>query len=298
MADAYTGMAHADVVRALAALAHDARLAVFKLLVQAGPDGLAAGVLAEQLAIAPSALSFHLKELTHAGLLVQRPDGRRLMYSASFATMRQLIAHLTENCCQGAPCAVEVPASVCCTDPTPQQPSLQPADRGFPMSTHKVYNVLFLCTGNSARSVLAESLMNALGNGRFQAFSAGSHPAGAVNPFALDFLMTNGLPTEGLRSKSWDEFAAPGAPVMDFIITVCDQAAGEVCPFWPGHPMSAHWGAPDPAAVAGSDEDKRRAFKDTASLMRRRIELFLSLPLASLDSMALKSKMDTIGVAA
>lgn len=299
MADSSTGMAHADVVRALAALAHDARLAVFKLLVQAGPDGLAAGVLAEQLAIAPSALSFHLKELTHAGLLVQRPDGRRLMYSASFATMNQLIAHLTDNCCQGAPCAVAVPATVCCADSTSQQPpSLQPTDRAFTMTTPKVYNVLFLCTGNSARSVLAESLLNALGNGRFRAFSAGSHPAGAVNPHALDFLQTNGLPTEGLRSKSWDEFAAPGAPVMDFVVTVCDQAAGEVCPLWPGQPMSAHWGVPDPAAVVGSESDKRNAIKDTSSVMRRRIELFLSLPLASLDKMALKSRLDAIGATA
>lgn len=166
------------------------------------------------------------------------------------------------------------------------------------MTTPTVYNILFLCTGNSARSVLAESLMNALGNGRFKAFSAGSHPAGAVNPFALAFLQANGLPTEGLRSKSWDEFAAPGAPVMDFIITVCDQAAGEVCPFWPGQPLSAHWGAPDPAAVQGSDEAKRKAFRDTANLMRRRIELFTALPLASLDGLALKARMDTIGATA
>ncbi len=166
------------------------------------------------------------------------------------------------------------------------------------MNTPKIYNILFLCTGNSARSVLAESLTNALGHGRLRAFSAGSHPAGAVNPFALAFLQSNGLPTEGLRSKSWDEFAVPGAPEMDFIITVCDQAAGEVCPFWPGQPMSAHWGAPDPAAVVGSDDAKRRAFRDTASLMRRRIELFTALPLTSLDRMATKSSMDTIGVAA
>lgn len=309
MADA---LHHTDAVRALAALAHDARLAVFKLLVQAGPAGLAAGVLAEQLAIAPSALSFHLKELTHAGLLVQCPEGRKIIYQAHFAAMDQLIAHLTDNCCQGAPCAVSASAHGCGTGTAPslsasvppplppplRQPTLQPAEPGGAMATRKIYNVLFLCTGNSARSVLAESLLNALGNGRFKAFSAGSHPAGAVNPLALDFLQTNSLPAEGLRSKSWDEFAAPGAPEMDFVITVCDQAAGEVCPFWPGQPMSAHWGVADPAAVAGSEATRRVAIKDAASVTRRRVELLLSLPLASLDKMALKSRLAAIGATA
>jgi len=159
----------------------------------------------------------------------------------------------------------------------------------------KVFNVLFLCTGNSARSILAESLLNALGEGRFKAFSAGSHPAGQVNPFAIGFLDKAGLPTEGFRSKSWDEFATPDAPVMDYVLTVCDQAAGEQCPFWPGQPMSAHWGVADPAAVDGSDDEKRRAFKDAATTLRKRIELFTSLPTATLDRMSLKSKLDEIG---
>jgi len=161
--------------------------------------------------------------------------------------------------------------------------------------SEKIYNVLFLCTGNSARSILAEVQLNQLGGGKFRAFSAGSHPAGRVNPFAIDFLESNGLSTEGLRSKSWDEFAAPGAPVMDYVLTVCDQAAGEQCPFWPGQPMSAHWGVPDPAAVEGTDEQKRRAFRDTAAIMRKRIELFTSLPIASLNRMSLQAKMDDIG---
>jgi arsenate reductase len=161
--------------------------------------------------------------------------------------------------------------------------------------SEKIYNVLFLCTGNSARSILAEVQLNQLGGGKFRAFSAGSHPAGRVNPFAIDFLESNGLSTEGLRSKSWDEFAAPGAPVMDYVLTVCDQAAGEQCPFWPGQPMSAHWGVPDPAAVEGTDEQKRRAFRDTAAIMRKRIELFTSLPVASLNRMSLQAKMDDIG---
>lgn len=159
----------------------------------------------------------------------------------------------------------------------------------------KVFNVLFLCTGNSARSILAEVQLNALGKGRFKAFSAGSHPTGTVNPLAIAFLEKAGLPSDGLRSKSWDEFAAPGAPVMDYVLTVCDQAAGEQCPFWPGQPMSAHWGVPDPAAVEGSDDQKRHAFRDAATVLRKRIELFTALPTASLDRMSLKAKLDEIG---
>lgn len=161
--------------------------------------------------------------------------------------------------------------------------------------TDRTYNVLFLCTGNSARSILAETQLNALGKQRFKAFSAGSHPAGAVNPFAIDFLQKAGLSVEGLRSKSWDEFAAPGAPLMDFVLTVCDQAAGEQCPFWPGQPLSAHWGIADPAAVIGTDEEKRRAFRDAATVLRKRIELFMALPTASLDRMTLQQHMDDIG---
>ncbi len=161
--------------------------------------------------------------------------------------------------------------------------------------SEKIYNVLFLCTGNSARSILAEVQLNELGRGKFKAFSAGSHPNGTVNLFAIELLQNNGFSTQGLRSKSWDEFAVEGAPVMDYVITVCDQAAGEQCPFWPGQPMSAHWGVPDPAAIEGTDDQKRRAFRDTAAIMRKRIELFTALPASSLDRMSLKSKMDEIG---
>jgi protein-tyrosine-phosphatase len=157
------------------------------------------------------------------------------------------------------------------------------------------YNILFLCTGNSARSVLAESTANALGGGRLKAFSAGSHPTGRVNPFALELLDKLNLPTAGLRSKSWDEFAAPGAPALDFVITVCDNAAGEVCPIWPGQPVSAHWGVEDPAAVEGTDDDKRAAFRSAHQILKRRIELFLALPVDRLDAMALTSRMREIG---
>lgn len=159
----------------------------------------------------------------------------------------------------------------------------------------KVFNVLFLCTGNSARSILAEGQLNELGRGRFRAFSAGSHPKGTVHPLALRELQTLRIPTDGFRSKPWDEFAAPGAPVMDFVFTVCDQAAGEVCPVWPGQPMTAHWGMPDPAAVEGTDEVKAKAFLDTMVTMKRRIELMLALPLSSLDRMALQKQVKDIG---
>jgi arsenate reductase len=156
-------------------------------------------------------------------------------------------------------------------------------------------NVLFLCTGNSARSILAESLLNHRGEGRFHAFSAGSHPVGRVNPYALDLLRELGHPLEGLRSKSWDEFAAPGAPRLDFVFTVCDSAAGEVCPLWPGQPITAHWGIADPAAVTGSDADKRKAFDEARRILDRRISLFVSLPLQSLERLVVQERVSEIG---
>ena len=159
----------------------------------------------------------------------------------------------------------------------------------------RIFNILFLCTGNSARSILAESALNQLGDGRFRAFSAGSFPKGAVNPDAIALLDRIEYPTEGLRSKSWEEFSGADAPVMDFVFTVCDSAAGEVCPVWPGQPMTAHWGVPDPSAVQGSDEEKERAFWDTAVILKRRIDLMLALPLASLDRLAIQREVREIG---
>src|SRR5437870_3536949 len=156
-------------------------------------------------------------------------------------------------------------------------------------------NVLFLCTGNSARSIIAEAFLNQLGGGRFKAFSAGSHPAGKVNPFSLEILKGAGLRTDGCRSKNWEEFAQPDAPQMDFIFTVCDAAAGEVCPVWPGKPVTAHWGVADPATVEGTDEEKRAAFRDAATILRRRIELLVNLPIAKLDALAIHSKLKEIG---
>ncbi len=165
------------------------------------------------------------------------------------------------------------------------------------MSDLKTYNVLFLCTGNSARSILAEALLNAMGQGRFRAYSAGSHPKGAVHPLALDLLAKNRLPVDGLRSKNWDEFAQPGAPQLDFVFTVCDNAAGEVCPVWPGRPMTAHWGIPDPAAAGGSDDEKRKAFFVAYNQLSSRLSLFVNLPLDRLDRLSLRTKLDQIGAA-
>jgi arsenate reductase (thioredoxin) len=157
------------------------------------------------------------------------------------------------------------------------------------------YNVLFICTGNTARSILAEGLMNHLARGRFKAYSAGSQPKGVVNPLALQTLATWRIPIDGFRSKSWDEFSQPGAPEMDYVLTVCNNAAGEVCPFWPGQPMTAHWGVPDPAAVEGTDEEKAKAFLDAAVTLKRRIELMLALPLTSLDAHRIHHEIKDIG---
>jgi arsenate reductase len=159
----------------------------------------------------------------------------------------------------------------------------------------RVYNVLFLCTGNSARSILAEALIDHWGKGRFKGYSAGSFPKGAVHPLALDQLEKLHLPTRGLRSKSWNEFARPGAAVMDFVFTVCDQAAGEVCPVWPGNPVTAHWGVPDPAVVDGTEAERRRAFREAYVVLENRIKLFAALPIEKLDRMAIKRNVDDIG---
>jgi arsenate reductase len=161
--------------------------------------------------------------------------------------------------------------------------------------TDKVYNVLFLCTGNSARSIMAEALVSTMGEGRFKGFSAGSHPGGEVNPFAAEKARIAGYPTDALRSKSWDEFSAPDAPKMDFIITVCDNAAGEVCPVWPGQPISAHWGFEDPAAVQGTDAEKQRAFDKVFKQIANRIKIFVNLPVATLDKTAMRQELTAIG---
>jgi len=161
--------------------------------------------------------------------------------------------------------------------------------------SQKIYNVLFLCTGNSARSIIAECVLNRLGHGRFRAYSAGSFPKGEVHPYAVALLRRQGFDTDGLRSKSWNEFAAHGAPQLDFVFTVCDNARGEVCPIWPGQPMTAHWGMPDPAAVEGNEAERRLAFADTLRMLNNRVGAFVNLPLKSLDKLSLQKQIDEIG---
>lgn len=165
-----------------------------------------------------------------------------------------------------------------------------------PVAMQHPYNVLFLCTGNSARSILGEAILNHRGRGKFRAFSAGSHPAGRIHPYAVKQLASAGLSAGGLRSKSWDEFAKPGAPQMQFVFTVCDSAAAEICPVWPGQPVTAHWGIPDPAKVAGSPDEIAWAFRDAFVTLGRRIDLFLSLPLEKLDALAVKKEVTRIGL--
>jgi protein-tyrosine-phosphatase len=159
----------------------------------------------------------------------------------------------------------------------------------------KAFNVLFLCTGNTARSIMAEVMLNAMGQGRFKAYSAGSHPRGVVNPYTIELLSKNRLSIEGLRSKDWEEFARPGSPALDFVFTVCDDAAGEVCPVWPGQPMTAHWGIPDPAAAEGSDDDKRKAFFRAYNQLHHRLSIFVSLPMEKLDRLTLQRRLNEIG---
>jgi protein-tyrosine-phosphatase len=161
--------------------------------------------------------------------------------------------------------------------------------------SQRIYNVLFLCTGNSARSIIAECVLNRLGHGRFRAYSAGSFPKGDVHPYALELLKRQAFPTAELRSKSWNEFAAPGAPQLDFVFTVCDNARGEVCPIWPGQPMTAHWGMPDPAAVDGNEAERRLAFAETLRMLNNRVGAFVSLPLKALDKLSLQKRIDEIG---
>lgn len=294
-------------IEALAALAHDTRMSVFRLLMRQGPAGLPAGALAERLGVAPSTLSFHLAQLERAGLLRCWRVQRQIFYAADLDGIRGVLAFLTEECCQGRPelCGIAAPGGYlpAVAPAAPASVIQAPASvtqGDFLMSAAdpaKVYNVLFLCTGNSARSVLAECALGRFGGGRFRAFSAGSHPKGRVHPMTLRLLERLNYRTADLRSKSWDEFARPDSPPLHFVFTVCDNAAGEVCPAWPGQPMTAHWGVEDPADFVGPDDKALNVFKRVYLELENRIKIFASLRLEALDRLALQQHLNDIGTA-
>lgn len=272
---------------AFAALSQVTRLAVFRLLMEHEPDGLPAGEIADHLAVPANTLSTHLGVLARAQLVTQERRSRHIIYRANTGRIGCLVSFLVDTCCGGHPGACGLPVLSPAQANEAAMPALATSDR--------VFNVMFLCTGNSARSIMAESILTKEGRGRFRAFSAGSHPKGEVHPTAIRMLELYECPTEGLRSKSWDEFAVADAPQMDFVFTVCDNAANERCPVWPGQPITAHWGIEDPAAAEGSDIDKERAFVGAFKFLRNRILPFLALPTAALDAAALTERLSAIG---
>ena len=269
---------------AFTALSQDTRLDAFRLLLETGEAGLAAGQISDALGVRQNTMSAHLAQLHQAGLIHSKREGRVIRYFADLDGIRGLLGFLMQDCCGGRPDQCQ-----------PFISEIASTSRKDPSMTDDVKNVLFLCTGNSARSLIAEAIVAREGLGRFRGFSAGSSPEGAPNPHAISLLASLNHDTSVLRSKSWDEFATPDAPKMDFVFTVCDRAAAEPCPVWPGQPMSAHWGVPDPAAVTGSDAEIGLAFADTYRMLRNRISIFVNLPLDTLDTLSLQRNLDEIG---
>ncbi|HYE00934.1 MAG TPA: metalloregulator ArsR/SmtB family transcription factor [Alphaproteobacteria bacterium] len=272
-------MNRTETLTALAALAHGARWEIVRLLARRGLQGMTAGDLGEAVGIPATALSFHLAQLAQAGLVAPRRIGRQIWYAADSERLDGLLAQLAE---------------AFHPDPAAAAASGRRALDGEAMSS-RIYNVLFLCTGNSARSIMAEALLTRWGEGRFRAYSAGSHPKGSVHPLTLELLRSFNFKVDGFRSKNWDEFAAPGAPALDFVFTVCDDAAGEVCPVWPGQPLSAHWGVEDPAAFVGPRDKHLRLFRRVYTELDNRIKIFTSLRLDALDRMTLQRRVAEIG---
>jgi len=265
---------------AFATLGHPDRLAVFRLLMRFAPRGVRPTEIAAALGIKANTLSHHLADLAGAGLVLVARQGRSLYYRVNLPVTEALIGYL----------ALDVGRA---------RPDLMTALRGsateVPPMANKSFNVLFICSGNSARSLFAEALLRDLGGAKFHAFSAGTRPGSTPNPFALDILARNGHDTAGLRSKHLSEFQRPGAPAMDFVFTVCDTAAAEECPPWPGQPISGHWGLPDPVRATGTEAERALVFAETYGALRRRIAAFAALPFARLDRAALQSRVDAIG---
>ncbi len=272
------------ILNRLTTLGHPQRMAVFRLLMRRFPDAVPAGELAQALSIKPSTLSVYLSALTGVGLATKTRHKTSLHYQVRLEAARDVIDYLFLDCCRGRP-------QLC-----------PPLDLVYPTDVldkpNRKQNVIFICTGNSARSILAESILRQAAGGRYNAYSAGTRPAAAPNPFAIALLKEKGQETRDLRSKSLDEFQEDGAPKMDYIFTVCDSAANEECPFWPGQPISGHWGIPDPAAGDGSDAEKRQAFTTAYDRMHARICAFIALGPTGLDKTTLQKNIDEIGALA
>ncbi len=266
-----------EVISQLASLAHDRRLSVFRLLMRRFPDAVAAGELAQVLDLPPSSLSTCLSHLRQAGLVAQTRVGTSLLYSADTQAASRLVTYLASDCCRGRP-------DMCLPNPHRTEPE---------MAIRK-YNVLFICTGNSARSIFAETLMREMAGDRFDVYSAGTKPQSELNPFAVELLASKGHDTSGLRAKKLEEFTGEGAVQMDFVFTVCDTAANEDCPPWPGQPMTGHWGQADPVKATGTDAEKRLAFQQVYGALRNRIRAFAALPVETLGRASLQSEIDDI----
>ncbi|BDW87216.1 helix-turn-helix domain-containing protein [Roseicyclus marinus] len=263
-----------------AALSHPARLDVVQLLIRRYPDRVPAGEIAEVLGLKPNTLSAYLADLMQAGLITRDRLGTSLRYGADMAGLSAMTDGLLRECCRGR-------ADLCAALPldAPDGDRIMPHDR---------YKVLFICTGNSARSIFAETLLREMAGDRFEVFSAGTQPQSALNPMAVEMLRLKGHETSGLRSKNLSEFQGVGAPVFDFVFTVCDRAANEACPPWPGQPMSAHWSTPDPVKAQGTEAERMLAFQSAYGMLRNRILAFTALPLGTLDRISLQRALDGI----
>lgn len=265
----------------LATLGHPRRLALFRLLMRRYPDRVPAGELAEALDLPPSTLSAYLTALMRTGLVTQARAGTSLRYAIDMAEARQTFGYLFQDCCRGR-------AEFCA-------PFSLLSSEDETRMTDRPYNVLFICTGNSARSIFAESILRAEGGARFVAHSAGTHPYSALNPFALEVLQAKGHDTDVLRAKNIADFQGADAPVMDFVFTVCDQAANEECPAWDGQPVTGHWGVPDPVRATGTDAQRSLAFQQAYGTLRNRIRAFAALPFDTLDKVSLQHAVDDLG---